>query len=186
MRNRHLGFTAVALFAVLMTGCGKAGSLGSSYDGLEETTSSALPVGLANIVKTDKVRPNASPAVGVVVDGRFYPKDKAPTVTATPAPAAPESGKGHLHVSVSLANRMSSFIDHLDLVVTAKDATTPAFTHRFTKGELVGSKLSATATNLTPGDYTVELSTKSVKDATIVRSGGEGKVEADKTGETSI
>lgn len=185
MRTRSIALSAVALLAVLMTGCGRAAG---SYDPsipVEESLST-LPSGIEVKVSKDKVQPTPSPAVGVLVDGRWYPKDQAPAVAATPTPDAPESGKGHLHLSISLAHRYSSFAERLVVTVTPTWDAKAAFTRTYTKGELVGTKLSLTALNLNPGTYKVTVETFAEVGSALTKSGNEFKVEADKTDEASI
>lgn len=185
MRNRHVGLYAAVALAVLLSGCGRAASTAVNPSiGLEENLP-ILPPGLATVVSADKVRPVPSPAVGVLVDGRWYPKDKAPTVTATPAPEAPQSGKGHLHIALSLANRSSMHVDSVKLKVTEVGQSTAAFTRTFAKAELVGSKLSVTATNLAPGSYDV-LVTANDEARVLRRDTVTVSVGADKTTETKI
>jgi hypothetical protein len=184
MRNRRVGLYAAVALAVLLSGCGRQASGVTPSVGLEEELPLVHP-SLVVKVSADKLRPTPAPAIGVMVDGRWYPKDKAPTVTATPAPEAPESGKGHLHIALSLANRSSSHVETVELKVTEVGQSTPAFTRTFAKSELVGSKLSVTATNLAPGSYEVYVA---AKDETRVlrRDTGAATVEADKTAETKI
>lgn len=186
MRTRSIALSAVALLAVLMTGCGRAAG---SYDPsipVEESLST-LPSGIEIKVSKDKApAPTPSPAIGVLVDGRWYPKDQAPTVAATPTPDAPESGKGHLHVTVSLANRNSGFVERLVVTVTPTWDAKAAFTRTFTKSELVGTKLSLTALNLDPGTYKVTVETYAEIGSALSKTGNEFTVEADKTGEAKI
>lgn len=185
MRNRHVGLYAAVILAVIVSGCGRAPSTGVGPSiGLEEELP-AIPAGLVTKVSADKVRPEPSPAVGVMVDGRWYPKGSAPTVAATPKPDAPQGGKGHLHVSLTLANRMTSFVETIELSVTSKGQSSPAFSHTFKKADLVGSKLSMTATNLMPGDYDLKVVTRT-KASVLNTDEGTAKVEADKTTEAKI
>ena len=186
MNTRKVGLYAVLVATILMAGCGRAASpldVDRTYGGGEEIP--VVPTGLAKVVSKDKVRPLPSPVVGVVVDGRFYPKGEAPTAKATPAPEAPRAGKGHLHASVSLANRTSSFIEKLVVSVTLKGQSSPVFSRTFSKQDLVGTKLSATATNLAPGDYEVAVTAHS-RTGVYAEDTESAKVEDGQTAETKI
>ncbi|MFN3431697.1 MAG: hypothetical protein ACK46X_17305 [Candidatus Sericytochromatia bacterium] len=184
MSNRKIGFCVAAALVLLVTGCGRAASPFDPAIGVEEEIP-ALPPGLVTTVSADKVRPTPTPAVGVEVDGRWYPKGQEPKAVATPAPAAPQAGKGHLHLSVSLANRQGGWSEKIVLSVTQHGQTAAAYTRTFQKAELVGTKLSATATDLAPGDYTVSLQVWG-KTNVIKRDAAAFKVEADKTAEGRI
>ncbi|MNS74573.1 hypothetical protein D3C72_1080540 [compost metagenome] len=184
MRNRKIGLCVAALAVLFMAGCGKAASPFDPAIGTEEEIP-LLPPGLATVVSADKVRATPTPAVGVEVDGRWYPKGQEPKVTATPAPAAPQAGKGHLHVNVSLANRLGGWSEKIVVSVTQHGQSAAAYTRTFQKAELVGTKLSTTATDLAPGDYTVSLQVWS-KTNIAKRDAAAFKVEADKTTEGRI
>ena len=106
-------------------------------------------------------------------------------LAATPKPDAPQGGKGHLHVSLTLANRMTSFVESIELTVKAKGQSSAAFSKTFKKADLVGSKLSITATNLMPGDYDLKVVTRT-KASVLSTDEGEAKVESDETTEAKI
>ena len=186
MSTRKIGLYAVLVATILMAGCGRAASpMDANRTYVHEEEIPMLPAGLATVVPADKVRALPSPVVGVVVDGRFYPKGEEPTVSATPAPEAPRAGKGHLHASVSLANRTSSFIEKLVVSVTIKGQTSPVFSRTFAKKDLVGTKLSTTATNLAPGEYEVAVTVMG-RTGVYSQAAETIKVEDGKTAESKI
>lgn len=102
-------------------------------------------------------RPASTAKNGVVVDGRWYPKDEAPVVEVTPPPAAPKEGQGHLRVLVNLKG-LSGFTSSVTLKVFPKGSTeaVAAITWRDDLRRR-GIQTEYTLENLTPGDYELNL-----------------------------
>ncbi|MNT76142.1 hypothetical protein D3C72_2151090 [compost metagenome] len=84
-----------------------------------------------------------------------------------------------------MANRLGGWSEKIVVSVTQHGQSTASFTRTFAKEELVGTKLSTTATDLAPGDYTVSLQVWS-KTNIAKRDAAAFKVEADKTTEGRI
>lgn len=183
MRTRQLGLLAVLLTS-LLAGCGKAGNPLESLPH-EGTTVPVIPAGMAQVLPAAKAAPQSGPAVGVVVDGRVYNKADAPKAPApTPTPAAPAAGLGHLHVHVSLAFKLARATSMRVNVLDASGKM--VFEHLFTQADLVGTGVDATATNLAPGAYTVQVLTFNALGRADGDYAGKGTVSAGKSVDVSI
>lgn len=174
-------FLAFALIPMFAAGCGK----------LPSTSVKVASTGEQERVVTyaPHMRASANPRqpVGVMVDGRWYAKGDEPTVAATPAPAAPQPGKGHLHVTVSLAG-VSDFTDRLRLRLHSNNASDASgdITFDFTHDVLVGESVETTLTNVPAGSYVLQKDALNSSGGVISDDRGDVDVVLGKTVEASI
>ncbi|HEY9720502.1 MAG TPA: hypothetical protein V6D47_00700 [Oscillatoriaceae cyanobacterium] len=180
---RQLGILAVALTS-LLAGCGKAANPLESLPH-ESSTIPVTPPGMAVVLPGKSSEPTPAPVVGTVVDGRVYNKADAPKApSATPTPAAPAAGLGHLHVKVDLAFKLARVVSMRVLVVN-KDHDL-VFEHTFQSSDLIGEHVDTTATNLAPGDYAVQVVTYNNAGKQNAEYDGKGAVSAGKSVDVSI
>jgi hypothetical protein len=142
---------ALVLAPLVVVGCGKQPASSVSVGGQTERVVSNQPH-----FKTSTGATKAP--VGVLVDGRWYAKGNEPVAVTTPAPATPATGKGHLHVVLSLKG-ITDFTDKVRIRLKNSGAKADVTTFDFAHELLVGNSAQTTLLNLTPGDYTLLVDT---------------------------
>jgi hypothetical protein len=187
MCTRKMQLVAVLVMIGALAGCGKA----ASPDNVEPPQH-AVPASLLDhkqVLPMDKQHLVPSPPVGVVVDGRVYPKGEVPVLpSATPAPASPADGHGHLHIAVSLQGKQA-FVNAIRVTVAAASTGIPkgfVFSQTFSGTVLEGNSLDATALNLAPGDYAVTVTTLDQLGHEITHFNDTETVEAGKTVDSKL
>lgn len=135
---------------LVLAGCGKQPASAVRIVAADDNTERVVAA-----VPHFKPAPGASPRVGVLVDGRWYAKGEEPDAQPTAAPVAPDAGKGHVHVTVSLKG-VTDFTGAIRVRlrrVGTLEGASDAASHEFARTELIGSTVDTTLLNVTPGDY---------------------------------
>lgn len=176
---------AAVLLAVVTTGCGRAPATGATGPVTADRVINYGQQVKANIVPADRIAATKKPVELVSVNGQVYAKGHEPRVSATPAPEAPEAGRGHLHLTLDLAG-LSSFTSMIRLSVLKRGHTDATYVLELPYGDFAGLSHSVTATNLEPGVYVVRREAINKADKVFKVTESEATVEADTSVDAEI
>lgn len=176
---------AAVLLAVVTTGCGRAPATGTSSPVTRDRVINYGQQLQANVVPADRISATPKPVELVVVNGQVYAKGHEPRVEATPAPDAPEAGRGHLHMKLDLSG-LSSFTTLVRVSVFKLGDTEATYVHELPYGDFAGPSHSVTATNLEPGVYVVRRESVNKANKVFKLTESEATVEADTSVDAEI